>query len=276
MPNKHQAAEGAPIPTDPGAIGGRRKDGPPPCCAAAAPPPSISAAIGLTRAFEASLSPLPPTHRRLVHKRVSAGCGVRRGAVASQAPRARRLAPLLARSRRKREFCPFRQSFSASLRRRAHSLSKPVCGCGAGPARQTYSARGEEGRTQPRTLGNSSSKLGLQEMWSGPHLGSVTEPGPASRTARGRTGTAGCPGIPHHCQRGKPWGATEPETTRILPKASPGSSLSQTVQNNQSTPRAWDKPPSGAVAKRTVPLGEGGWQAGLPGQHKGTSNIFVK
>lgn len=147
--------------------------------------------------------------------------GPRHEATASPAPWARCLTPLLAQSRRKREFCPFRQSFSASLRRRAHSLSKSECGCGAGPARQTYSVRGEEGRTQPRTLWEL-----VLETWA---------PGDVARATlvlggRARSSRLHCPGQEwsrkgaqaslHHCHQGKPSSVTEPDTIRILPKAS--------------------------------------------------------
>lgn len=160
---EHQDVDGKTHPTrgdlPPREVGShrRRKKGlTPPCQGAAAPPPSSPMAAALSGAFEAFFLLLPPpTHRRPAQSRSGHAVGwwgPRHGAAASPAPRARCLAPLLAQSWRKREFCPFRQSFSASLRRRAHSLSKSERSCGAGPARQTYSVRGEEGRTQPRTL----------------------------------------------------------------------------------------------------------------------------
>lgn len=114
-------------------------------------------------AFEASfLHLLPPTQRRLARSRSghAVGWGVPGTGRASPAPRARCLAPVLAQARRNREvFCPFRQSFSASLRRRAHSLSE-LQRSRSSPSDLQRAGRG--GSTQqPGKLWNSSSKPGL-------------------------------------------------------------------------------------------------------------------
>lgn len=160
--------------------------------------------------------------------------GPQHGAAASPAPRARRLAPLLAQSWRKREFCPFRQSFSASLRRRAHSLSKPERGCGAGPARQTYSVRGEEGRTPPRKLWEL-----ILETWASRDVARAT----LVLGGRARSSLLHCleqdwsrkgaQAPLQHCQQGKPSCVTEPDMIRNLPKASLGSAL----QPDQGVPK---------------------------------------
>lgn len=240
----------------------------PPCQGAAAPPPSSPMAAALSGAFEAFFLLLPPpTHRRPAQSRSGHAVGwwgPQHGAAASPAPRARCLAPLLAQSWRKREFCPFRQSFSASLRRRAHSLSKSERSCGAGPARQTYSVRGEEGRTQPRTLW----ELVLETRAS-------RDVARATLVLGGRAGSRlhclgqewsrkGAQAPLHHCHQGKPWGVTEPDMIRILPKASLGSALQPDQEWHLEYPRVWDKPCSVATVKRRmVLLCKGGWHTGL-------------
>lgn len=129
---------------------------------------TLPAATALARAFEASFLPLPPTHPPRAGSK-AAGCGrlwgggvLGAGLPPAWLPRARRLAPLLARSQQKREFCPFRRSFSASLHRRAHgrcAAAEPVQ-----PVRPPAhgETRAKERRTRLRTLGNSPLKLGLQ------------------------------------------------------------------------------------------------------------------
>lgn len=179
--------------------------------------------------LKAVLSPSrhpPPAGRLNGRSRQAAGrWGPGTGPPPARLPWARRLAPLLARCRRQREFCPFRRSFSASLRRRARGFSKAACGGGAGPARQTYSA-GSGGQDT------------AEDAWV-----LVLEAWASRDTARASLGLGGrarssrlhCPGQEwsgqgaqtslRHCQQGKPSGVTGPETIRILPEAGPGSSL---------------------------------------------------
>lgn len=85
------------------------------------------------------------------------------------------------------------------------------------PVRPTACGERRGGHNQGR-FGNSSSKPGLQGMWPEQHSCSVAEPGPATCTAQGRSGAGKAPRHPRH--QGKPSGVTEPDTIRILPKAS--------------------------------------------------------
>lgn len=147
---------------------GRRQEGwtpPAPCRGAAA------AAL----AFEASF--LPPHHRGLVPKQVRARCG-RRGP-------------------RRGEFCPFRRSLSASLRRRAHggprTAAEPVQ-----PVRHPACAESRGGRlgARPRNLGFKGHGQGYAwEQWQ-----SRVQP-PAAPTAGAEQ--AGCPDIPAPPPAGK-------------------------------------------------------------------------
>lgn len=93
---------------------------------------------------------------------------------------------------------------------------------GAGPARQTYSVRGEEGAhssqgsfgTRPPNLASKGRGQGHTcARWQS-RVQLPALPGAGVEQER-------CPDIPAHCQQGKPWGVTEPDTIRILPKALP-------------------------------------------------------
>lgn len=234
----------------------------PPCHGAAAPPPSSPMAAALCGAFEAFFLPLPPpTHRRSRSGHAVGWWGPRHAAAASPAPRARSLAPLLAQSWRRGSFARFGR---VSRRLSAGVPTALPSGSAAAepvqPVRPTACGERRAGHSQGR-LGSSSSKLRLQGTWPGPHSCSVAELA-AACTAWGRSGAGKV--ARHRCHQGKPSGLTEPDTIRILPKASLGSALQPDQEQHLEYLRVWDKPRSvTAVKRRMVLLHKGGWHTGL-------------
>lgn len=106
---------------------------------------TLPAATALARAFEASFLPLPPTHPPRAGSK--AGCGrlwgggVLGGAAASQAPPSAAPRPAPGSLSAEEGVLPVPAEF---LGVSPQACPRPVCGCRAGPARQTSSARRDE------------------------------------------------------------------------------------------------------------------------------------